>query len=422
MSKLRAVDVFGLTRKVPINYVERVNVDRQFRKALDLQRHIVIYGGSKQGKSSLLRHVLDKERYISFHCDNTMDRSGINANILKRAGFKIETSQKKSFSGRHKLLVSFDIGAVGGGVEFGVNHGQETTNTSLELDIDDVNDVVEALTKINFGKYIVLEDFHYLPFETQRDFSVSLKAFHEKTELIFIIVGVWLDENRLIYYNGDLTGRIISINADQWRPEELEEVIEIGSKHLNVSFSNRFIKDLIGKSFQSVYIAQEVCREVCLREYVEERQEKNRCIGENIDAGRIICEVANQQVTRYKKVLVTLTTRIDPSTMFFYQWLIHSIIASPIERLERGLPVAEIVSKIPEEKRVSNTIKVMKECLRALGDVQTEMDIRPIIFDYEKNAERVKVVDKGFLIWLNAQNRNSLIKEAGLQQLAQVIF
>ena len=74
----------------------------------------------------------------------------------------------------------------------------------------------------------MLEDFHYLPIETQKDFAVALKAFHEQSTLCFMIVGVWLDESRLTVYNGDLTGRLIGINADKWSQAELREVIEVG--------------------------------------------------------------------------------------------------------------------------------------------------------------------------------------------------
>lgn len=41
----------------------------------------------------------------------------------------------------------------------------------------------------------------------------------------FIVVGVWLDQNRLIQFNGDLTGRIVAINSDAWSVAQLREVI-----------------------------------------------------------------------------------------------------------------------------------------------------------------------------------------------------
>jgi hypothetical protein len=103
----------------------------------------------------------------------------------------------------------------------------EATESELELDPSDVNDAIAALNKIKFAKFIVLEDFHYLPTETQKDFAVALKAFHEGSKFCFIIIGIWLEENRLVVYNGDLTGRVVAINADQWSDSELREVIAV---------------------------------------------------------------------------------------------------------------------------------------------------------------------------------------------------
>jgi len=115
------------------------------------------------------------------------------------------------------------------GVEAEEGNTKETEVRPLELDPDDVNDIIEALKKANFHKYIVLDDFHYLKTEVQKDFSIELKAFHENSDLSFIVIGVWLDENKLITYNGDLTGRVISVNADLWNKDDC---IRILSPHL----------------------------------------------------------------------------------------------------------------------------------------------------------------------------------------------
>lgn len=66
---------------------------------------------------------------------------------------------------------------VEGTTGFEVEHSdtEEKTYTELELDIEDVNDVIAALNSIRFNKYIVLEDFHYLKTEVQKDFAIELK-------------------------------------------------------------------------------------------------------------------------------------------------------------------------------------------------------------------------------------------------------
>lgn len=46
-------DVFGLTRKIPLTYIERTNVDGIFQKSLKGKKHITVFGSSKQGKTCL---------------------------------------------------------------------------------------------------------------------------------------------------------------------------------------------------------------------------------------------------------------------------------------------------------------------------------------------------------------------------------
>lgn len=57
--RYRLDDVYGMARRrVPQSYVERDAVDARFLNELGRDNHIVIYGSSKQGKSSLLMHTL----------------------------------------------------------------------------------------------------------------------------------------------------------------------------------------------------------------------------------------------------------------------------------------------------------------------------------------------------------------------------
>ena len=187
--------VYGITRDVPLNYVTRVNVDDKLVDNLTRQKHLVVYGSSKQGKTCLRKHCLDEKDYIVVQCSNRWALEDIHSNILKRAGFRVEQSQKLTTSGKNKIAsISaslFGIGAKLNG-EKEESQAKETSSRELELNPADVNDVIAALKSIHFTKFIVLEDFHYLPLPTQQDFAVALKAFHEASDFCFIVIGVWL--------------------------------------------------------------------------------------------------------------------------------------------------------------------------------------------------------------------------------------
>lgn len=81
---------------------------------------------------------------------------------------------------------------------------------------------------------------------------MALKAFHEHSPLCFIVVGVWLDENRLIQFNGDLTDRVIAVNADAWSLEQLVAVVDEGERLLNERFADDFKRGLVEGCFESV--------------------------------------------------------------------------------------------------------------------------------------------------------------------------
>lgn len=227
--KLATNDVYGMARDIPLNYVERDSVDDVLRDNLERRNHIVIFGSSKQGKTCLRKNCIDDEDCILVQCQNRWDLYSLNSAILKRAGYKIEQSSTRSSTGKQKISASIPLLAPFAATLTGEKEHEKSNECvykSIELDPEDVNDVINALNSLEFCKYIILEDFHYLPLETQKDFSVALKAFHESSGFCFIIIGVWLDENRFIVYNGDLTGRVISVDADKWDHSELEQVID----------------------------------------------------------------------------------------------------------------------------------------------------------------------------------------------------
>jgi hypothetical protein len=181
-------DVFGVSRDVPLNYVARDAVDGKLLDSLTRTHHIVIYGSSKQGKTCLRKHCLNSDDYITVSCQNRWKLGDLHAAILKRAGYEIKQSTSQAVGGHFKISAS-----IGGGIKVPLiakgeaslngevqrDNTTTTTSTTLELDPLDANDVIRALEEIGFDKYIAIEDFHYLPDETQRDFSFALKTFHE---------------------------------------------------------------------------------------------------------------------------------------------------------------------------------------------------------------------------------------------------
>ncbi len=99
----RLGDVYGVTRDLPLNYVSRDNIDGALIEALSRDKHIVIHGSSKQGKTSLRKWNLDEQDYVLVSCQSRWSLADLHAAVLKRVGYLVEQSQVRTTSGGHKI-------------------------------------------------------------------------------------------------------------------------------------------------------------------------------------------------------------------------------------------------------------------------------------------------------------------------------
>jgi hypothetical protein len=423
-------DVFGISRDLPLNYIERKRVDDDFASSLNRKRHIVIYGSSKQGKTSLRKKHLAEDEYILVSCQNKWTSETLSLSILKQAGFKVEISNEKAISGTHKVKVTlaaegglpFVAKAKGQGeYEHAKSNNDKVVFQPLSLDPLDVNDLILALNSIEFNKYIILEDFHYLPHETQVDFSFTLKSFHENSDYIFVIVGVWREENRLIGFNGDLTDRIQSINADSWTSVQLEEVIQAGEYLLNVRFSDSFKSKVIEQSLETVHLVQEACRSACHESSIFETID-GETVGishDATDALRIIQELVNGQSGRYQGALQNISEGFQDTDLEMQKWIIYALLCFEEAEFEKGVKLRRLSrvmkAKHPRGKDLNNGS--ITQTLKSFGSLQNEKSVRPPIFDYDTTNRLLSVVDKGFVIWVKSQNRNVIADDLDMGPL-----
>ena len=76
-------EVFGVSRDLPLNYVTRESVDNKMIDNLSRGSHLVIYGTSKQGKTSLRKNCLKDVDYVVVSFQNRWSLAETHAAILK---------------------------------------------------------------------------------------------------------------------------------------------------------------------------------------------------------------------------------------------------------------------------------------------------------------------------------------------------
>lgn len=419
----RLDDVFGVARELPLNYVVRDSVDGQLVDALARDQHIVIYGSSKQGKTCLRKHTLLETDYIAVTCSNKWTLAQLHSAILKAAGYIVEGTSTRAVSGETKIAArlggGFSLFGQGVKAEAETEAGEATStgveSRPMELDPADVNDIIEALVVSKCCSFIVLEDFHYLPEETQKDFAVALKAFHEDSSYCFIVVGVWKDENRLVQQNGDLVGRVVAIDADRWTSDELLEVVESGEQLLNVSFSSEFKDELLDGCFDSIFVVQESCRKACENADVRSTQEGHTPVPIPGDASSLIKDAVDAHSARYNSFILNFSLGFQTTELEMYRWLLWPVLNADVTDLERGLKYGDLRLSINERhpKTPINPGNIT-QALSSAASLQVKLDVKPIILDYNQTNRLLNVVDRSFLIWIEHQDRKELLALAEL--------
>ena len=132
----------------------------------------------------------------------------------------------------------------------------------VDTDVGDAQIVGDLLRQANYQKFIILENFHYLKPEVQREIAYDLKTFHELT-IRFVILGVWRESNRLFIDNPDLQERVAEIPVEPWSDGDFNSVIEAGAKELNIDIPIAARNEFKKNSYGNVGLLQEFLHTYC---------------------------------------------------------------------------------------------------------------------------------------------------------------
>jgi hypothetical protein len=420
----KLADVFGTSRDVPLTYVERPGVDDRFLNDITRDKHIVIHGASKQGKTCLRKYHLNENDYVVIQCTRDSLKASLYEMLLKHAGIKCEVSESKTLSGSRKLHATVSAeakipliaeGSVDGGLESEKGHENVMEVKDFEIDPEDANDVVRVLKAAAFKKYVVIEDFHYLDEEVQQALAFDLKVFHEMSGFVFIVVGVWLEANKLTLYNGDLSGRIATINADHWEPVHLQEVINAGTALLNISVAEAVQKLIVDGCQGNVGLLQEVCYRLCEKYQIWKTQDGMVDVGSEADVTEMLRAVAEEQASRYRNFLARFSEGLGETQLEMYKWIGYAVVAASSEELRRGLRPNVIFNRIRPRHPAGDSLQHnnVTQALERVGKVQFKHKLQPLIFDFS-NGELV-VVDANFLVFTQNHTNDELLEYLGFE-------
>ena len=419
----KLTDVYGNTRQIPLTYFVRDDIDDRFVNDLTRDKHIVLHGGSKQGKSCLRKYHVNDDECVIIQCTRDYSLESLYEQLLRNAEIEYQVSSQKTTKGTHKITAK--VGAEGGlpfvakakgegSYEYDKENQEQNSSQTLEIDPTEPNDIVRLLKASNFSKYVIIEDFHYLDEYIQRQFSFDLKVFHETSDLVFIIVGVWQESNRLTIYNGDLSGRVTNINADDWKTEQLEKMIRSGFPLLNIEFPNEVIDQIVDFGNENVGLVQELCYRLCEANNVWQTQDEFKTIGSVEEVKNGVEAITSDLATRYKTFMRKFSEGLSVTEFEMYKWMLFGVIISSSDGLRNGISPNIFFNKIKGEHPQSDRLQLthLSQALERVHKVQTKHKLQPFILDFSN--DELFVVDANFLIFLESKSKEELLNIIGL--------
>jgi hypothetical protein len=179
-------EVFGVSSNAVLSYVQRASVDDRFQEALKADKQIIVYGSSKQGKTALVQRYLPYDKNIVVRLTPKTQISDIYGSVLRQLGIQIKESSGES-SGR-EASASVKVGfratipifgggdaSAGGGAKTSAERNIQCKEVPFNLELP--QDISELLRECKFDRAIILENFHYLDDDRQKQLAFDLRTF-----------------------------------------------------------------------------------------------------------------------------------------------------------------------------------------------------------------------------------------------------
>lgn len=393
-------EVFGISNAILTDsYIDRGGLDEEISRLLTRPTHIALRGESKCGKSWLRQRTLPDA--ITIQCRLGKGTIDIYRDALSQLDVRLEVEKTNQRSIKGRVEAQGDIGVkllakLGIKAEAGTDVAESTKMQRVGHDIFDLSFVAELIKAS--GRRLVIEDFHYLAVSERTNFAFDLKALWDYG-LFVVIIGVWSENNMLLYLNPDLSGRVHETSI-AWTEDELKRVLRQGGDTLRIKFSQHFEGVAAHDCFGNVGILQTLALKTLDHLKIYEQQPSLYNI-DNVDAlESTAMDYAEQLNPLYqqfaKRVSAGIRNRKDSTGI--YGHAVAVVLAANDDELIKGLPMDRIFEKAnAREKRIQKGN--LKTILEKFESLQVDKDGRGLVLAYNEANCEITIVDRQLLLY-----------------------
>lgn len=364
---IRLEDVFGLNeRRNVLSYVKR-DVEREFEEALrsEANNAIVIYGTSKQGKTSLRRSLLPDTACITLSCTRETKLEAVYREALSQAGASIRDGNVVEYQVEigaeigGGLLSTLGLGKLGGSGK----RKSKTETRSVQVDWGYAETVARALSEVRPGAIVVIDNFHYFDVDVQRKFATDLRAFGQRG-IKFVILGTWKDKDYLLSFNADLKRRVANLSIEPWSETDLQSVIDKGEKELNVRILPRIKSSFIKRCEGNIGLMQTFLKEFLEDEGLTVRPDETREVVNFAQADTVARNECRKMTSQVTTDFGRLATEIggawlkDKTRMF---WIVDTILECSGDEITSGIPYHALFARVNKKASAAGKGKRISE-------------------------------------------------------------
>lgn len=393
-------DVFGIRTTVnDFSYIDRGGLDLEISKLAKRNMHIALRGESKSGKSWLRQKIFPNANVIS--CRLGFEVNEIYRQIL--SNLEISLVVEKTTSGGVDLSFkgSSEIGwewlaKAKGEAKVDGHFKKEVVKKTVgqdEFDLDFLARIVKAS-----DRRIIIEDFHYLGSDVQRELAHDLKTLWDLS-VYFVIVGVWHRKNYVTYLNSDVAGRVQEVTV-YWSEDELAASITKGAKALNIEISPDTTKHLARDSFNNVGILQSLAYSYCDLLGIHEKQRiiKDFSHASTVtDAGMAYAEQIEAVYQLFAENVSEGIRKRKDSTQI-YAYAMQTLVDATDDELISGLSIDVIYTRTnARQPRIQKGN--LRTVLRKFREIQVDDRGKGLVLSFDEATETMIVVDRGLLFY-----------------------
>ncbi|MCD9473354.1 hypothetical protein C9J22_02850 [Photobacterium phosphoreum] len=421
-------DVFGVSVKQVKSYIEREQVDNKFIEALKSDKQIIVYGSSKQGKTALVKKYIDYEDNIVISLSPKHTLKDIYQTILRKSGITLRTSytkgsgQSSTVKGKARIQGAIALvlkGTAEVGLDKSTNQSSTENYEEIEFNLELPDDVADIVNRHGNKKVVILENFHYLSEEVQKDFAYDLRTFQE-LKVRFVIVGVWKESNRLSQFNGELQDRIDEIPVEPWTDDDFLRIIAKGEQELNIQFATTIKQLCLDNSFASVGVFQELLRLTCINFGIFNNGESIFIDSED-SFNKALTEKTNDYSDRHLKNLEAIASgnntqvqKDKPLPFFMHYYIVTDILSQGYDAIKNGgMTKLCMMHSIKQKHHRSDDLRGghLTTALKGLVELQSNKSINPPVIAYDAMSKKIKVVDSTFYFFLKNADLDDVIDE-----------